>query len=309
MLHHEVRAGPSVARPGVEHLGDVGWSISASAWRSASKRASTSFVSMPGLMSLSATGAGPAAPARPGRRRPCRPRRATEHAVGADPLRGRPCRSPADAGMSYARRRAPAGPRLGYGQGQKAARTQAPLRPCGQAAPHLGQRSSVSWDFDAETPSPRGKLTGVREEEAPLLVTSYPPRIQEMPQLGVDVGGVGDRRGHLFPQERPKRCVADARTPAPRARPRPRPRRSRVAWARLVARQVGPELLEAIALQVTGLLGRAARAPGRGRPGPGLFEEASGGHGVHGLPGVAPLSALGFEGQVRTPPPRFSARS
>ena len=32
-----------------------GWSISASAWRSASKRAMTDFVSMPSLMTLSAT--------------------------------------------------------------------------------------------------------------------------------------------------------------------------------------------------------------------------------------------------------------
>ena len=32
-----------------------GWSIMASAWRSASKRATTSLVSMPALMTLSAT--------------------------------------------------------------------------------------------------------------------------------------------------------------------------------------------------------------------------------------------------------------
>ena len=47
-----------------------GWSIIASACRSASKRAITSRVSMPGLMTFSATCGGPAAPARPGTRNP-----------------------------------------------------------------------------------------------------------------------------------------------------------------------------------------------------------------------------------------------
>jgi len=54
ILHGEV--GPALRRrSGVEDLGDGGWSISASAWRSDSKRATTSRVSMPALISLTAT--------------------------------------------------------------------------------------------------------------------------------------------------------------------------------------------------------------------------------------------------------------
>ena len=55
VLHHEVRPA-GVGGAGVEaRLATLGWSISASACRSASKRATTSRVSMPSLISLSAT--------------------------------------------------------------------------------------------------------------------------------------------------------------------------------------------------------------------------------------------------------------
>src|SRR5262249_4763866 len=53
-LHH--KEGPAAGgRAGVEHLGDVGMLHQARAWRSASKRAMTWRLSMPGLMILRAT--------------------------------------------------------------------------------------------------------------------------------------------------------------------------------------------------------------------------------------------------------------
>ena len=55
VLHHEVRAARLGARPRRAPSRCCGWSIIASAWRSASKRAITCFVSMPSLMILKAT--------------------------------------------------------------------------------------------------------------------------------------------------------------------------------------------------------------------------------------------------------------
>ncbi len=46
---------PLAVSPASCTLAMFGWSISASAWRSASKRATTCFESIPGLISLSAT--------------------------------------------------------------------------------------------------------------------------------------------------------------------------------------------------------------------------------------------------------------
>ena len=54
-LHDEVRAGRSSVAPASRTRAMLGWSIRARAWRSASKRAMTWPVSMPGLMILSAT--------------------------------------------------------------------------------------------------------------------------------------------------------------------------------------------------------------------------------------------------------------
>src|SRR5207248_5060204 len=53
-LHHEVGAADSVVPPS-RTLAMLGWSIIASAWRSASNRAITDLVSMPSLMTLRAT--------------------------------------------------------------------------------------------------------------------------------------------------------------------------------------------------------------------------------------------------------------
>ena len=61
----------------------LGWSIMARACRSASKRATTWSLSMPGLMILSATCRRMGSSARPSRRRPCRLRRASRSACTA----------------------------------------------------------------------------------------------------------------------------------------------------------------------------------------------------------------------------------
>ena len=54
-FHHEVRAGPTAVAPPSNTLAMFGWSMIARACRSASKRATTCRVSMPGLSTFSAT--------------------------------------------------------------------------------------------------------------------------------------------------------------------------------------------------------------------------------------------------------------
>ena len=75
---------PVSVAPASNTLAMFGWSIIASACRSASNRAMTSLVSMPGLMIFSATRRRTGSAARPSRPCPCRLRRASAGAVRAD---------------------------------------------------------------------------------------------------------------------------------------------------------------------------------------------------------------------------------